>query len=79
MIWDSGANFPDATRYYQVFEYMFVLSKGTPRVFKPMTKPNKSFGRKVNRTDRNVNGFTTAASGNGASIKPDGVLPNVWF
>lgn len=26
----SGMAFPDSTRYHQVFEYMFVLSKGTP-------------------------------------------------
>lgn len=26
-----GVRFPDATRYHQTFEYMFILSKGTPK------------------------------------------------
>lgn len=27
---------PERTRYHQVFEYVFVLSKGAPRVFRPL-------------------------------------------
>ena len=27
----NGPSYPDAVRYYQVFEYMFVLSKGAPK------------------------------------------------
>jgi DNA modification methylase len=42
------ANFshPEKVRYHQVFEYIFVLSKGAPRVFNPIKdKPNANAGR----------------------------------
>lgn len=32
----TGSVFPDTTRYYQVFEYMFILSKGKPDTFNPI-------------------------------------------
>ena len=31
-------------RYFDVFEYMFILSKGQPRTFNPLTQPNKRAG-----------------------------------
>lgn len=32
MIWNKGScRFPETTRYYQTFEYMFVFSRGRPR------------------------------------------------
>jgi site-specific DNA-methyltransferase (adenine-specific) len=47
---------PERVRYHQVFEYVFVLSKGPPRVFNPIKdKPNAyagkpgSFGRNTVR------------------------------
>jgi DNA modification methylase len=42
MIWlkSNFAN-PSSTRYHQVFEYMFILSKGKPKVFNPIKdRPN---------------------------------------
>lgn len=60
MIWErNGISFPDANRYHQSFEYIFVLSKGKPRVFNPIEdKINRwagmgSFGQ---RTERQSNG-----------------------
>lgn len=45
--------FPDSVRYGQVFEYMFILSKGKPKTFNPiMDKKNRwteSFGKSSNR------------------------------
>lgn len=29
----SGMAYPDSTRYHQVFEYMFIFSKGTPKTY----------------------------------------------
>ena len=31
----NSAPFPEKNRYYQCFEYMFVISKGTPKTFNP--------------------------------------------
>ena len=46
----NGAPFPESGRYSQVFEYMFVFSKGVPKTFNPINdKENKSFGRETGR------------------------------
>jgi DNA modification methylase len=51
MIWDKvGMRFPDASRYNPVFEYMFIFSKGTPRVMNFIEdKKNVYSGAKVAR------------------------------
>ncbi len=36
----NGFPFPEATRYQPIFEYMFVLSKGRPLTFNPITRKN---------------------------------------
>jgi len=52
----NGAPFPEKTRYSQVFEYMFVLSKGSPKTVNILKdKKNKwaghsNFGKRVMRT-----------------------------
>lgn len=60
MIWQkSNFSNPSRTRYHQVFEFVFVLSKGRPKTFNPiMDRPNVcagkigSFGRNtVTRVD----------------------------
>jgi site-specific DNA-methyltransferase (adenine-specific) len=39
----SGFSNPAKTRYHQVFEYMFVFSKGKPKTFNPLKdRPNKN-------------------------------------
>lgn len=41
----SGFAFPSTNRYHQVFEYIFILSKGTPKTFNPIKdRPNKYVG-----------------------------------
>ena len=37
--------FPETTRYYQGFEYMFVLSKGMPMTIKSDSRPEKQIRR----------------------------------
>lgn len=47
MIWEK-LNFanPESARYHQLFEYVFILSKGKPRVFHPLKdKTNATAGR----------------------------------
>lgn len=39
-------------RYEQCFEYMFVLSKGKPKTFNPLTEPTKNAGKSFNWGDR---------------------------
>lgn len=78
MIWNKGeTNFPDKTRYYQSFEYMFVLSKGAPSsVNRIEDKPNRSFGRLRIGTDRSADGTTRQSYTK--AVKELGVRLNVW-
>jgi len=38
MIYNRNTPFPSTTRYYQEFEYMFILSKGKPKCFNYLTQ-----------------------------------------
>ena len=84
MIWyKGGCPFPDKTRYYQSFEYMFILSKGKPKTFNPIEdRKNKWAGNKVHGTDRQSNGETIPKSAvklkNNRKIKEYGYRFNVW-
>lgn len=57
MIWNKGSfAFPSKGRYHQVFEYMFVFSKGTPKTFNPIKdRENKYVGTR-GASGRKVNG-----------------------
>lgn len=58
----NGASYPNQERYYQVFEYMFVLSKGAPKTYNPIKdRENRWFGQKWSkgRTRRNKDGSLT--------------------
>lgn len=82
MIWykDSSA-FPDANRYSQVFEYMFVFSKGKPKSVNLIKdKPNKWSGAKIHGTFRQADGTTMRRDTTWKSIicEEYGVRYNVW-
>ena len=61
MIWNKGSfAFPAKGRYHQVFEYMFVFSKGAPKTFNPIKDRENKYvgtrgasGRKANG-ERNI-------------------------
>lgn len=84
MIWyKGGCPFPDKTRYYSSFDYMFILSKGKPKTFNPIKdRKNKWSGTKVRGTDRQRNGETILISAlklkNNRKVKGFGVRFNVW-
>lgn len=55
----SAGNFPQKNRYYQVFEYMFVFSKGKPKTFNPLLvektgNPAYSVGCNARGTKRKI-------------------------
>jgi site-specific DNA-methyltransferase (adenine-specific) len=53
----SGFNFPMINRYQQVFEYMFILSKGSPKTFNPIQdRPNKCAGELLKGSERQKDG-----------------------
>ena len=73
--------FPDSTRYYNAFEYMFVFSKGMLKTFNPIRdRKNISVGRNVNGNERTKSGTLRkqrACAGN--IIKEYGVRWNYWL
>ena len=63
-------------RYWQQWEYMFVLSRGMPKTFNPIKEKSKNAGVVVNsRSFRGVNGKTQKAGGTIGETK---TLGNVW-
>lgn len=57
MIYNRSGKFPEANRYWQDFEYMFVLSKGKPNTFNPIKyKSVRTEGQKVLAKKRTKDG-----------------------
>lgn len=82
MIWkkDSCA-FPEATRYYPNFEYMFVFSKGKPKTIHLLEdRKNLWGGTKVHGTFREADGRLHERSTTWKEVvcKDYGVRFNVW-
>jgi DNA modification methylase len=78
MIWHKP-NFsnPSHNRYHQVFEYVFVFSKGAPRVFNPICDKLNKYGTCFGRnTFRAVNGDMKERAKNAG--REFGMRHNVW-
>lgn len=76
--------FPETNRYYPSFEYMFILSKGKPKVSNLIAdKPNKKFGEKITGTGRQPDGtlkqHSAVKNKTGRVIKEFGVRTNIWL
>ena len=77
----NGPAHPDKTRYHQVFEYMFVLSKGSPKTInllvdrKNRWAGSKNFGT---RSNRSVEGEITGSTLANRTVKDFGVRFNIW-
>lgn len=81
MIWlKDSLSFPCKTRYGQVFEYMFVFSKGTPKtVHKISDRKNKWFGAQIHGTSRNKDGSMFRKSNDKKTdVNEYGERFNVW-
>jgi DNA modification methylase len=82
MIWEKETcAFPERTRYYPVFEYMFVWSKGKPKTFNPIAdRKNKWGGTKVHGTFREADGTLKRRSSTWKEsvCKEYGCRFNVW-
>lgn len=76
----ANISFPDAIRYYQSFEYMFVFCKGKPKSFNPITKENPLAGKPVTSTKRGKNGVIIKDHGYvNQKVRPaKSVIRNVW-
>jgi len=83
MIWQKP-NFsnPSSNRYHQVFDYMFILSKGNPKTFNPLKDRKnicankKTFGKV---THRDTEGNMIKSSGERKEYKEFGMRHNIWM
>ena len=82
MIWNKGgftATGALKVRYAQVFEYMFILSKGKIKTFNPISdRRNKSASRKISGTIRQKDGSFKKQSNIGQMYGPFSVRFNIW-
>lgn len=82
MIWEKEAcAFPETTRYYPNFEYMFVWSKGAPKTVHLIEdRKNLWAGTKVYGTFRNADGTLRERSSTWKEVvcKEYGARFNVW-
>lgn len=73
---------PERVRYHQIFEYVFILSKGEPRAFNPIRdKPNKTAGMAAAGvpTKRMQNGTLTKIVRTVQTSAEFGMRGNVWL
>ena len=82
MIWKKSAcAFPETTRYYPNFEYMFVLSKGKPKSINLIEdRINKYAGYYIHGTSRQQDGSLSTPTGlkKQRNVKNMGCRFNVW-
>lgn len=77
----NGPSYPSRRKYYQVFEYMFVFSKGLPKTFNPIQdRENRWHGQKwgKTRTRRNKAGELVESKWYAEEGKKFGTRFNIW-
>lgn len=73
----NGFNFPMTNRYQQVFEYMFIISKGSPKTFNPIQdRPNRCAGEILKGSERQRDGSLTHKRVK--EINEFGTRTNIW-
>ena len=80
MIYAKNSYIPrSSSRYGDMFEYMFIFSKGAPKTFNPIMISCKTFGAKNNRANSNKEVGSAVANRNVVTIvkekKPE---HNIW-
>ena len=79
MIWEKSNPMPQVRqpRYNQVFEYMFVFSKGTPKTFNPIMEPCKCAGQIYDSTCKNMGG-ENGRTHKTFNVNNEKVKSNIW-
>jgi site-specific DNA-methyltransferase (adenine-specific) len=79
MIWEKSNPMPQVKqpRYNQVFEYMFVFSKGTPKTFNPIMEPCKCAGQLYDSTCKNMGG-ENGRTHKTFNVNKEKVKSNIW-
>lgn len=76
----NGYPFPPVNRYYQQFEYMFVLSKGKPKTYNIQRQPtDPRWRKKDNKSSSQRNADGTTIKFKSETGKADRKMDNVWL
>ncbi len=80
MIWNKTYAFSGSkVRYASCFEFVFILSKGSPKTFNPIQdRQNRSAGRLKTGTNRQKDGSTKEIKNIGEPVKELGARYNLW-
>lgn len=83
MIWNKkGFRFPESNRYHQIWEYMFVLSKGSPKTFNGIVdRPNVAGGQRMSTgyyRDDAGNVARQEGAENRGILRDVGLRMNIW-
>ena len=80
MIWEKKNPMPQVKqpRYNQVFEYMFVLSKGKPKIFNPIMVDCKSAGLEYKSTAKKISTGESQRVYKEFTINKKKVDSNIW-
>jgi DNA modification methylase len=77
----NNLTFPDTNRYYQCFEYMFILSKEKPKTSNLLAdRPNKQANKCVTGNYRDIDGSIKEKPGSKKkrTTNPFGIRWNIW-
>jgi site-specific DNA-methyltransferase (adenine-specific) len=74
----TGFNNPSSNRYHQVFEYMFIFSKGKPKSFNPIKDRENVYKKRGGRSVRQKDGTTKKGFG-GQLLDALGQRFNIWL
>lgn len=76
----DSISFPDTNRYYQIFEYMFILSKGKPKTTNLLRDRENKWAdgkKRIKGRERQTDGSLKGRR-KGNLLKPFGVRFNIW-
>lgn len=78
MIWEKTGRLPTQDRYYNIFEYMFVFSKGRPRAMNFICDHRNVNGGRVQQSDTVINKGKNIKSTK-TFVRPEfSRRPNIW-
>lgn len=78
MIWEKTGRIPTQDRYYNVFEYMFVLSKGKPKTLNLLCDHKAQQGGRTQRRDKVINKGNNKKSSERFTRNTFSRRPNIW-
>ena len=79
MIWEKSGMIPTQDRYYNVFEYMFILSKGKPKTMNFLKdRKNKAPGKKYRKNKVINKGQPSYKDGDEFTLGEYGRRTNIW-